>query len=81
MQLEKHSVEVHLMIWKILFSKLLGKKFTHLHDYNDFLLVVRLLWFFSFYMLSHTFQNFDYEHLINLKFRNHDVYYISFLET
>lgn len=41
--IEKHSVEVHLMIWKILFSKLLGKKFTHLPDYNDFLLVVRLL--------------------------------------
>lgn len=41
--IEKHSVEVHLMIWKILFSKLLGKKFTQLPDYNDFLLVVRLL--------------------------------------
>ena len=41
--IEKHRVEVHLMTWKILFSKLLGIKFTHLHDYNDFLLVVRLL--------------------------------------
>ena len=40
--IEKLGVEVHLMIWKIFFSKLLGKKFTHLHDYNDFLLV-RLL--------------------------------------
>ena len=41
--IEKHRVEVHLMTWKILFSKLLGIEFTHLHDYNDFLLVVRLL--------------------------------------
>lgn len=54
--IEKHSVEVQLMIWKILFSKLLGKKFTHPPDYNDFLLVVRLLWFFSpYFMLSCTF--------------------------
>lgn len=40
---EKHSIEVYLMIWKILFSKLLGKKFTCLHNNNDFPLVIRLL--------------------------------------
>lgn len=52
--IEKYSVEVHLMIWKILFSKLLGKKSTHLADYDNFLLVVGLLSLFSpFYAFLH----------------------------
>lgn len=34
--IEKHSVDRYLMIWKILFSKLLGEKFTCLHNNKDF---------------------------------------------